>query len=285
MKNVKFLALGFSLASLTACQTAKVHSEQSASSTQAPASHFERTLASETALIMRFVNQLAEQSAISSRDAFDTALVKLVNEKSSTLAGRQIRSVQELESLKESEQKRLMNELTHMPSVRQKLELSSAAVKRARNQALSYNDINAVSTSGISDLRRPSIGSSTESDTALPQAFSRIVSKNPSMKAEIASMLKQNENIASKIGTPVINPEGCSSLEQAESFQNLELIVSGTDKAVESQTVHNVAELRDEVQKETSYVRGVSRDQAKQDICALADPAGPCKVFTPAMCE
>jgi hypothetical protein len=155
----------------------------------------------ESALIRKFVRALTTKSALRGESAVEGALSDVVSENVARLhLGSRINSLDDLSSLSETEQRRVIEELATLPGFAERLEVSDLnAVEAARVEAMSAQEVKGVSTEsvpGLSGEPRPELR--TESQPS----FAKILEHSPSLKSDVDLLLRENSEIEKKPALP-----------------------------------------------------------------------------------
>jgi hypothetical protein len=235
----------------------------------------------EDALIRIFSQAITKDSALGSEAAVEDAMNVLVRENSETLSNKPIRSLEDIASLEEAEQKKILSRLVKLPDFSEKLAINMDAVQAARQEAIeSLESAKGVKTEAIADIHAQS--PSTE-ETPNDLHFSKALNRNPALKEEVSLMIHDNAEIQNKTGTAVLD-QGCDQLERPESVQNLAAEISGVRRDVASGSAKDSETVAKSLEKNMSETQGTTPEESHHNICELSKKDG-CAVFTPAMCR
>lgn len=238
--------------------------------------------ADESALIRIFTESVAKESGLGSKSAVEDALNQIVKDNSDNLSaglkeGTQIRSLDDISALEESEQKKILNRLVRMPGFADRLATNPDVVAAARLQAISTQQASkAVTTEAVADIHE---GVGAKSDTP----FATIVERAPELKGDVDLMVQEDRFIASKTGTGVLG-KGCNELQDPESARNVATMMEGVRRDVASGDAKDANGVSKSLRKNMSDTLGTKPEESNRRVCVLAKPDG-CAVFTPAMCK
>ena len=268
-----FLASG---SALTGCSSARTQPD---SRPEAKGDSARHPASAEDALIKKFAASLVKESALGGEGVVEDALTQVMNENADKLSISKIRNLEDVASLSEAEQKKLINQMIHLPGFSEKLAVNMDAVQAARREAVeSMQNVKGVTTEAVADIH--GTGDATSSSEV---RFANILQRAPELKADVELMIKQNKLIQDKTGASVLG-KGCNDLQAEESVENVATIITGVERDVATGNAKDTPGVAKSLEKNVGSTLGTTEEESHRRVCVLAKGDG-CAVFSPTMCR
>ncbi len=191
----------------------------------------------------------------------------------------------DIKKLSEADQKKLIDQLLDSPGFAERVAVRDLnAVAAARAEAIaSATGIKPVAGSepvpSIHGGFVPNTGSAATNETF---TFSKLLARNPEMKADIELMAKQDSLIQSSTGVGVLG-SGCDSVQNEEAFENLSNIMNGVQRDVASGAAKDAKTVAKSLEKNMSDVLGTDAAESHRRVCTLSEKGG-CGIFNLSIC-
>jgi hypothetical protein len=232
-------------------------------------------------LIRKFAETVAKEAGIGDEAAVEEVITQVVNENSEKLSVAKIRTFDDITELSDREQKRILNQLTKIPALAEKLGLKDLdPVIAARREAItSMQEVKSVSTEAVPDLHAVRANGASDSEIR----FTKILQRSPELKDDVALMVRENKYIEEKTGIAVL-AKGCDGIQNPESVENVATVITGVQRDVASGEAKDTPGVAKSLEKNMGYTLGTDSAESHHRVCTLSD-ANQCGVFTPAMCR
>jgi hypothetical protein len=259
-KTLLTAVLALSLASLSACQTAKVQSNQATA--QRNGKTTERNIAEVPAEALELVfKNLAENSANMTEGTFDAKVLDLVNANKTALGittDEKITSMSELSEQVGNRPGAFLNKFA-------RLNLGSLNITKGQLRAAADQEFqNAEATTGvktmaIGDLQKPMDG---------PISAASFQAATDAKPEDVTAIMTAAKSLESKVGHPVVGG-GCANLRSPASIHNLAEVVTNTDAALSAGATQDAVDT--ELETELQKITNTTKDDAHERLCELAN--------------